>query len=64
MKPLKEVQKNKIYKISSLENLTSKKTNSGPSLYYDGYSIHDFPKKFLLMKPLKEVEKKIKKLHL
>ena len=36
--------------------------STGPSLYYDGYGSYDCPKKFLTIKPLKEVEKrKIKK---
>ena len=34
--------------------------STGPSLYYDGYGSYDCPKKFFLIKPLKEV-KKIKK---
>ena len=29
----------------------------GQILYYDGYSSYDFPEKFLLMKPLKKIEK-------
>ena len=41
MKPLKEVEK----KIASLQNLTTKKMNSGSSLYHDGYGSYDFPKK-------------------
>ena len=32
--------------------------STGPSLYYDGYGSYDCPKKFLSIKPLKEVKKK------
>ena len=43
IKPLKEVKKKK--KINaSLENLITKKMNTGPSLYYDGFVSYDFPK--------------------
>ena len=101
IKPLKEIKKEFIQKIASLENWTTKKISSGPSLCYDGFGRCDFqknvhliktlgnekelnelhllrlcqrrkwalfsydcPKNFLLIKPLKEVEKMIIKLRL
>ena len=42
MKPLKEIEKKE--KNASLENLTTKKMNTGPSLYYDEFGSYDFPK--------------------
>ena len=33
--------------------------SAGPSLYYEGYGSYGFPKDFLTIKPLKEVEKTI-----
>ena len=49
IKPLKEVIK--------ISNRTTKKINTGPSLYYDWYGSYDRPKKCLPIKPLKEVKK-------
>ena len=54
--PLKEVEK-KYKKIASLENFTSKKMSTGPSLYYEWYGSYGCPKNFLTIKPFKEVEK-------
>ena len=54
--PLRESKK-KYKKIASLENFTSKKMSTGPSLYYESYGSYGCPKNFLTIKPHKEVEK-------
>ena len=43
IKPLKEIKKKK-KKNAYLENLTTKKLNTGPRLCYNGYGSYDFPK--------------------
>ena len=35
--------------------------STGSTVYYDGYGSYDCPKKFLPIKPLKEVKKKLNK---
>ena len=62
--PLKEIEKKKYKKIASLENFTRKKLSTGPSLYYEGDGSYDYPKNFLTIKPLKEVEKIIASLEI
>ena len=47
--------------IASLENLTTKKMSSGPSLYYNKSGSYDFQKYIHLTKPLMEIKKKINK---
>ena len=47
-----------------IENLTTERMSSGPSLYYDGFGSYDFQTNFHLIKPLKEIKKKEQKIAL